>query len=185
MIAAELAKALGGRRVGRGWSARCPAHDDQNPSLAIRDAAGKPLIRCHAGCSQQAVLSALKSRGLWDCAQRSFSRVVSSANRHAMRSAAARAGYEREQHAKALALWMRRQPAPGSPVETYLRQARGFRGTIPATIGYLPASRGYKPTMICAFGLADGPAPDALSIRHEAIRGVHLTALSRDGLGTA
>jgi hypothetical protein len=45
MIAAELAKALGGRPVGRDWFARCPAHDDRSPSLAIRDtlpAAGRP-----------------------------------------------------------------------------------------------------------------------------------------------
>jgi hypothetical protein len=44
----------------------CPAHDDRNPSLSIREADGKVLVRCHAGCPQQAVIDALKARGLWE-----------------------------------------------------------------------------------------------------------------------
>ena len=38
MIAEALAKALGGRKAGCGWTALCPAHDDRAPSLSIRDA---------------------------------------------------------------------------------------------------------------------------------------------------
>jgi putative DNA primase/helicase len=39
---------------------KCPAHDDQNPSLHVSvGASGKVLFRCHAGCSQQDVLDAL------------------------------------------------------------------------------------------------------------------------------
>jgi putative DNA primase/helicase len=45
--------------------AKCPAHDDRNPSLSIRVDQGKVLLHCHAGCSQQNVIAALKSRGLW------------------------------------------------------------------------------------------------------------------------
>lgn len=41
-----IAKTLGGKKVGRGWVARCPAHDDHDPSLSIRDAGGKLLVRC-------------------------------------------------------------------------------------------------------------------------------------------
>jgi hypothetical protein len=43
----------------------CPAHDDRNPSLSINDRDGHLLVKCHAGCSQSAVVSALKSRNLW------------------------------------------------------------------------------------------------------------------------
>ena len=66
MNAEIIAKALGGRKVGQGWTARCPAHDDREPSLSIRDADGKVLVRCHAGCDQRDVIAALKERGLWD-----------------------------------------------------------------------------------------------------------------------
>src|SRR5262245_8368010 len=38
MTAEAVAKALGGRKAGGGWTASCPAHDDQTPSLSIRDA---------------------------------------------------------------------------------------------------------------------------------------------------
>ena len=36
MATAEtIAKALGGRKAGGDWTARCPAHDDRRPSLSI------------------------------------------------------------------------------------------------------------------------------------------------------
>jgi DNA primase len=67
MTADTLIRALEARRSGSCWMARCPAHDDRNPSLSIREVDGKVLVRCHAGCAQQAVIDALKSRGLWQC----------------------------------------------------------------------------------------------------------------------
>jgi hypothetical protein len=66
MTAEGIAKALGGRRAGAGWMARCPAHDDREPSLSIRQGEeGKVLVRCHAGCEQAQVIAVLRSRGLW------------------------------------------------------------------------------------------------------------------------
>ena len=65
MTAETIARALGGRKAGQGWMARCPAHDDREPSLSIREADGKVLVRCHAGCEQRDVIAALKKRGLW------------------------------------------------------------------------------------------------------------------------
>ncbi len=47
------------------WLARCPAHNDQNPSLSIDDKDGKLFVYCHAGCSQDEVIDALKAKGLW------------------------------------------------------------------------------------------------------------------------
>ena len=39
------------------WSARCPAHEDRNPSLSVTELAGdKVLVNCHAGCSIFAVV---------------------------------------------------------------------------------------------------------------------------------
>lgn len=37
MTAEAIAKALGGHKAGRGWTARCPAHDDRSPSLSIHE----------------------------------------------------------------------------------------------------------------------------------------------------
>lgn len=61
----SLATALSGRQQGDGWIARCPAHDDRTASLSIHARDGQVLVYCHAGCSQDAVLGALRRRGLW------------------------------------------------------------------------------------------------------------------------
>ena len=53
----------GVRRSGSGWSARCPAHDDRHPSLSVTERDGTILFYCHAGCTQDAVIDALRSLG--------------------------------------------------------------------------------------------------------------------------
>ena len=65
--AEQLARTLGkAKPVGQQWIAQCPAHDDQNPSLTIADGEdGKLLVHCQAHCSQDQVIAALRSRGLW------------------------------------------------------------------------------------------------------------------------
>jgi putative DNA primase/helicase len=47
--------------------ARCPSHRDRIPSLSVKHAGGKVLVHCHAGCSQQKLIAALRERGLWPC----------------------------------------------------------------------------------------------------------------------
>ena len=49
------------RSTGAGrWVARCPAHQDKTPSLAIRELPdGRILIHCFTGCSVDAVVSAI------------------------------------------------------------------------------------------------------------------------------
>src|SRR5688572_32243753 len=80
MTSEAIVRTLGGRKTGRGWMTRCPAHDDREPSLSIRNADdGKLLLHCHAGCDQRRVIAALRSLGLWDeNSQRRFRRPVSS-----------------------------------------------------------------------------------------------------------
>jgi putative DNA primase/helicase len=67
MNAADIAKGLPKwRKSGDGFVACCLAHQDNNPSLAIRDGDdGRVLVHCHAGCSQDAVVGALRAQGLW------------------------------------------------------------------------------------------------------------------------
>src|SRR5262249_53676319 len=44
----------------------CPAHKDNDPSLHVGVSGdGKVLVKCFAGCSQERVIAALKSRRLW------------------------------------------------------------------------------------------------------------------------
>lgn len=51
------------RRIGRQWIARCPAHDDHRPSLAIGQGSdGRILVRCFAGCSADQVVEAMGLR---------------------------------------------------------------------------------------------------------------------------
>ena len=45
---------------GKKWQARCPAHDDKNPSLSITEKDdGRILLFCHAGCGGADVLQAI------------------------------------------------------------------------------------------------------------------------------
>jgi len=42
------------------WNARCPAHDDRDPSLSVTTGDdGRVLIHCHAGCGAVAVVEAV------------------------------------------------------------------------------------------------------------------------------
>ncbi len=41
------------------WSASCPSHDDQSPSLSIQETDGKTLVHCHAGCDVCSITAAL------------------------------------------------------------------------------------------------------------------------------
>ena len=54
-----LSRLEGVRRVNGGYVAKCPAHQDRNPSLSIKESEGKLLLFCHAGCSFKEVLNAL------------------------------------------------------------------------------------------------------------------------------
>jgi hypothetical protein len=63
--AATIAQHLSGRRAGKGWMARCPAHRDCSPSLSISEVRGKVLVHCFGGCTQAEVIDALRARGLW------------------------------------------------------------------------------------------------------------------------
>ena len=65
-----LVDALKAKRVGSTWMACCPTHEDRNPSLSIREADGKILVHCHAGCEQRDVIDELTLRGLWKSEKR-------------------------------------------------------------------------------------------------------------------
>src|SRR5262245_59848234 len=47
------------RMSAESWTARCPAHDDHGPSLAVRELPdGRVLVHCFAGCSADEIVAA-------------------------------------------------------------------------------------------------------------------------------
>lgn len=60
-VRAVLERLPKARPTGEGkWTAPCPAHDDDKPSLTVaRDDDGRVLLCCHAGCTQEAICRAI------------------------------------------------------------------------------------------------------------------------------
>jgi len=57
---AILPRLQGVKKSGDGFSAHCPAHDDGTASLSISEGSdGRTLLKCHAGCSTQAICAKL------------------------------------------------------------------------------------------------------------------------------
>jgi len=116
MRAESIAIALGGRKAGRGWSARCPAHDDQNPSLSLRDdLKGGVWVRCFAGCPNNEVITSLRAMGLWTpLSSRKISRPPV---RQTVKSSVID---DQNRTSYALSVWDSSVPAEGTLVERYL-----------------------------------------------------------------
>jgi len=174
-IGHSIAKALGGRRVGRGWIACCPAHHDRRPSLSIHEANnGKVLVRCHAGCEQERVIAVLRSRGLWaenDPRPSKPDAPCASASRQW--------GLDDAKRSKgALAIWNAARPADGALVETYLT-SRGLCLPVTPTIrfrtGLKHPTGGTWPAMVALVTRGPDDAPLA----------IHRTFLARDGRSKA
>jgi len=55
-----LSKMPDAKRSAKGWSARCPAHEDRRASLTVSEGDnGGAVLHCHAGCEPAAVVAAL------------------------------------------------------------------------------------------------------------------------------
>jgi hypothetical protein len=179
MAAAAIAAKLAGRPVrphGRNYLIECPAHDDQNPSLSIRDGDdGRLIVHCFAGCDPLNVLSDIRAR-------------IGNIREHVETSpkpAKGSSAYERRQREKAAWLWSQRRPIVGSVADVYLREARQITLPLPPTLAYLPPRKsGHRPAMISAFGLCEEPEPGVIAARREVVA-VHLTLLKPDGTDKA
>ena len=176
LTAEEIATALRGKKHGDGWSASCPAHDDKTPSLAIREAGDTVLFRCHAGCSQEEVLRALRERGLWTTS----SRLHSTNSEARTKRTTARVGDDgRKARARlALHLWESSQAAGSTIVETYLGH-RSITCEIPRSIRFHPNLRHPSgrswPAMVALVSRGVDGEPLA----------IHRTFLAWDGSGKA
>ncbi len=65
--ARAIAEGLGNyKRSGDGFMACCPVHEDNSPSLSIKDGSdNRVLVHCFAGCTQERVIERLNALGLW------------------------------------------------------------------------------------------------------------------------
>ena len=155
--AALICQVLKGHFRGKAGSCRCPAHEDRSPSLSVAiGVSGKVLVRCHAGCPQEAVLAALQKLGLWpdgpayeDPSAPGHLTTPPDGNHDAD---------ERERQHRARELWHNCRPIGGTPAEAYLRN-RGIRLELPPTLRFHPAldhgpSRRHFPALVAA--LQDG-----------------------------
>ncbi len=135
MSAQIIAEALGGRRYGNEWQVRCPAHRDRIPSLSIKDSERGVIFYCHARCSQQSVISALKSLGLWD----STARLEHTSLRPRITDRRVSPA-DPNLTASALKIWNESKPSTGTLVEVYLA-SRGIKLEEEPTLRFHPCLR--------------------------------------------
>jgi putative DNA primase/helicase len=136
---------------------------------------GKVLVRCHAGCEQERVISILRSRGLWPIGGQHYLTVV--AGRDNTTNAKSNRDDDRRQEA-ALSIWRATKPADGTLVKTYL-VSRGIHLPPPEALRFHPGlkhrSGGIWPAMIALVTRGADGTP----------LGIHRTFLARDGHGKA
>jgi hypothetical protein len=164
MITTDLLSGLEGvRHCTGGYTARCPAHDDRNPSLSIREIEdGRVLFHCFAGCTFDAIRHALAS---------SWRPVLQLPRGWSGANAENEAERQQRHQEYGLRIWCECRWAAGTLAETYLRSRR-IRSPVPRSLRFHPSlkhpSGAYLPAMVAAVQALDG-----------GIVAVHRTYLSR------
>ncbi|KXW57415.1 DNA primase [Ferrovum myxofaciens] len=54
-----LERLQGVRKTDHGWTAKCPSHNDNSPSLSVTEKDGKILLHCFAGCGAHEIVTAV------------------------------------------------------------------------------------------------------------------------------
>jgi hypothetical protein len=120
MDARAITIALGGRWCGRYGLAPCPAHDDRDPSLKVKDDQRKSDgidLHCFAGCEWLDVKSALRQQGL----------IAANGERRAppLPKPVPNADDDTKRRTEyALSLWRSSSPLPGTLGERYFIEHR-------------------------------------------------------------
>jgi len=145
VTARAITEALpGGRWHGSYGMARCPCHDDREPSLSISDGQdGKLLVNCFAGCDPVDILRALNGLGLSEPSTEPPSPRL----------------HHRDNGRAARDIWRESRPAAGTLVERYLRR-RGITLPVPPSTRFHPGLRHGPTGLILPVMVAAVQAPD-------------------------
>lgn len=171
-LAARAAQVLGGRRCGRGFIARCPVHDDQNPSLSLTDGAdGRLLVHCHAGCDGLDVLAELRCRGLAGDDRRPAR--LPGLRRPQIVASPDGAETISQLREHVAAILRRAEPIKGTLAERYLI-GRGLEPAIidPVALRFMPGTEKHPPSMVALITDFRDAA---------AVLGLQFTSLNPDG----
>jgi len=173
----ELITALGGNPTTGMCQCPVPGHGkgrgDRNPSLHVSEGNnGKVLVHCHGGCAADAVVGALRARGLWASKGNKPTETAKAKPKAAEDSLGPNHGeYERFRRGFAI---LRAAALEDAQPSAYL-EGRGINQTPPNAM-QLSASKARK------LKLKGFPAM-VLPITDNAgkLRGAHVTSLNRDG----
>lgn len=162
----RIVRQLGGKWQGDFAMCRCPAHADSTASLSIRVGDRAVLFHCFAGCTADAIMSALR-----------WGKILAPADHDPGQRQESKADHNKV----ALAVWRHAEPFAGSPADRYLRS----RAIVPDSLSGLNIR--FDPR--CQFGAGAGKAfAPALIVPIEEDAGVvaiHRTFLAPDGRGKA
>jgi putative DNA primase/helicase len=163
-----LARQLGLRRSGRRYIGACPACGYSN-SFVVCDGTDRPLVFCYACQDIDAVIFAIRRRGLWHHGANTDRLTLVQTQPREMSRAGIRA---RE-------LWIQAAAATGTLVELYLR-SRGIIMPVPPMLRFLQLTKHSPsdqllPAMVAAVTVWPERRPCA----------VHRTFLAPDGSGKA
>ena len=177
LSARDITKALGGRWCGSYGLARCPAHDDREPSLKIRDDERKLDgidVHCFASCDWQDVKAELRRQRLLDDfdpqsrpSLKSLAGERNSAPAHQFENSD---DAERRVEA-ALRLWQHSVPLPDTLGWRYFTERRGLHI---GTLGDLSHALRWHAGTLAVMGLMTDPSSNEPT-------GVHRTFLAEDG----
>lgn len=152
------------QKCAGGWIDRCPAHDDQSPSLSIKETPeGKLLLYCFAGCSFDEIIhaTALQNSNFRD------------QNAYRPKYDTAKAAFDLKQRvSKARDIWQETEILAGTLAEAYL----ATRG-----IEYWSEDIRFHPNLYFSQKKSQGPAMVCAIRRDKQFVGVHRTFLDQAG----
>ena len=164
--AEALTGRIGGRWYGSYGAARCPVHDDRDPSLSTRDGERSVLVKCHVGCDPSDIMAALHRDRRW--------RDV----REPRREKAKPKRSAEDTRRYLLSIWHECRPISGTPAERHLR-SRGIALELPPSLRFHPAHKHTDVGALLPCMMAAVQAPD------RGIFGLHRTYLRGDGADKA